>query len=332
AIAAELGMFKEGVNRFLTGRQLEEMPDSEFDGIVESVTVYARVSPEHKLRIVAALQKKGEIVAMTGDGVNDAPAIKKSDIGVAMGITGTDVAKESADMVITDDNFASIVAAVEEGRIVFDNILKSVKYLLSCNIGEVLVIFLAILVGWDSPLLPIQILWMNLATDALPALALAMDTKAKGIMARKPRSPSMPVLTRNALEKLAFIGLVITIGTLALFWLYSDIGGLPKARTVAFSTIIFFQLFAALSWHADHESLLKVGIFSNRYLIGAILLSLFGQILIVQTGVLEAIFKTVPLSGLDWAIITAMSSSVLFFEEILKYIAKLRGTSDASGS
>ncbi|MEK6954743.1 MAG: calcium-translocating P-type ATPase, SERCA-type [Candidatus Micrarchaeota archaeon] len=332
SIAKELGIYEEGKNKVMTGRELEGMPDEEFEKIVEEISVYARVSPEHKLKIVSALQAKGEIVAMTGDGVNDAPAIKKSDIGVAMGISGTDVAKESADMVLVDDNFASIVAAVEEGRIIFDNILKSVKYLISCNIGEVLIIFIAIMVGWDSPLLPIQILWMNLATDSLPALALAMDTKAEGIMRRKPRDPKKPVLTRNALEKLIFIGVFITIVTLGMFWYQMETDNLEKARTAAFSLLVFFQLFIALSWHADHDPLLKIGVFNNRYLIGAMLVGFISQFLIVQTGALEQIFKTVPLSGLEWASIIIISSSILVVEEIIKYVAKRRGTLDVSGS
>ncbi|HLC48356.1 MAG TPA: calcium-translocating P-type ATPase, SERCA-type [Candidatus Norongarragalinales archaeon] len=332
AIARELGIYEEGRNRAMTGRELEEIPDAEFSKIVQDISVYARVSPENKLKIVAGLKAKGEIVAMTGDGVNDAPAIKKSDIGVAMGITGTDVAKESADMVITDDNFASIVAAVEEGRVIFDNILKSVKYLISCNIGEVLIIFLAIMVGWDSPLLPIQILWMNLATDSLPALALAMDTKAVGIMKRKPRDPKMPVLTRNGLEKLAFIGVFMTILTLAMFWYQFETEGLAKARTAAFSLLVFFQLFIALSWHSDHDPLLKVGIFTNKYLLGAMLLGFASQILIVQTGALEAIFETVNMSAVEWVAVILISTSVLVAEEIVKYIAHRRGTADESGS
>jgi Ca2+-transporting ATPase len=327
AIAKELGMFDERTDKILNGRELADIDEKELEKLVGHISVFARVSPEHKLKIVTALQRMGEIVAMTGDGVNDAPAIKKADIGVAMGITGTDVAKESADMIITDDNFASIVFAVEEGRIIYENIMKAVKYLLSCNIGEVLVIFLAILVGWDSPLIPIQILWMNLATDALPALALAADTKAKDIMSRRPRSPKEKVLTKAAFMKLAFIGILITIGTLALFWYELDSEkSIEKARTVAFSTIIFFQLFAAMSWHAGNEPLLKVGIFKNRFLVFAVLLGFASQVAIVQTGVLEVIFKTVPLSPIEWLSIIFVSSSVLFVGEIAKYIGMRRGT------
>ena len=326
AIAKELGMFDEKTDKTITGNQLEQMSDKEFEKIVGDIKVYARVSPEHKMKIVSALQQRGEIVAMTGDGVNDAPAIKKADIGIAMGITGTDVAKESADMVITDDNFASIVAAVEEGRAIFDNILKSVKYLISCNIAEVLVIFIAIIVGWDSPLIPIQILWMNLATDALPALALASDTKSLDIMQRKPRNPKSPVLNSKSMEKLAFVGLLITIGTLGMYSFQLETEGLEKARTSAFSMMIFFQLFVALSWHADHETLLKAGIFKNKFLIGTILLGFIAQFLIVQTGALEAIFDTVPLTAMEWFAIILVSSSVLIAEEVAKYVAKLRGT------
>ncbi|MFH1442945.1 MAG: HAD-IC family P-type ATPase [Candidatus Micrarchaeota archaeon] len=327
-IAKELGMFDEKTDKVLTGRQLEDLPDSEYEKIASEVAVYARVSPEHKLRIVSTLQRKGESVAMTGDGVNDAPAIKKSDIGVAMGITGTDVAKESADMVITDDNFASIVAAVEEGRILFDNIMKAVKYLLSCNIGEVLVILLAIIIGWDYPLLPIQILWMNLATDALPALALAADTKAKDIMCRPPRKPDEPVIPKDDMVRLGMIGALITIGTLAMFWWGLNSGipdhelALEKARTLAFSTIIFFQLFIALSWHAHKAPILEVGVFKNRFLVAAVLIGFVSQILIVQTGILEAIFYTVPLLPLEWAMIFLVGSSVFIVEEIIKYFYK----------
>ncbi|MFH0971277.1 MAG: cation-translocating P-type ATPase [Candidatus Micrarchaeota archaeon] len=326
AVAKELGMFDEKKDRVLTGRKLEELSDAEFDKIVGSVTVYARVSPEHKMRIVTALQKKGEIVAMTGDGVNDAPAIKKSDIGVAMGITGTDVAKESADMVITDDNFASIVAAVEEGRIIFDNIMKSAKYLISCNIGEVLVIFVAIMLGWDSPLIPIQILWMNLATDALPALALAADTKARDIMNRRPRNPKESLISQSEMTRLAVIGILITIGTLGLFWFVNASEGLEKARTVAFSTIIFFQLFIALSWHAAGDMILKVGILKNKFLIFSVLLGFAMQIAIVQTGALEAVFKTVPLTAIDWIAISLVGGSIFIVEEMIKHAYNFRRT------
>ncbi len=326
AVAKELGMYDERKDLILTGRKLEELTDAEFEKIVGNVAVYARVSPEHKLRIVAALQKKGEIVAMTGDGVNDAPAIKKSDIGVAMGITGTDVAKESADMVITDDNFASIVAAVEEGRIVFDNIMKAVKYLLSCNIGEVLVILVAILLGWDSPLIPIQILWMNLATDALPALALAADTKALDIMARRPRNPGEPLISDAEVKRLAFIGILMAIGTLGLFWYVNLNDGLEKARTVAFSTIIFFQLFLAMSWHTGRELLVSVGVLKNRFLFAAVILGLVAQVAIVQTGVLEAVFKTVPLSAADWLAILMVGSSIFILGEVAKHYTHFRKT------
>ena len=235
AVARELGLYKTD-SMAVSGNELDAMSDGDLEARMEHIPVYARVSPEHKLRIVTALRKKGHVVAMTGDGVNDAPAVKEADIGVAMGITGTDVTKEVSDMVVTDDNFVSIVSAVEEGRGIYDNILKFVHYLLSCNTGEILVMFLASLAGFPTPLLPIQILWVNLVTDGLPALALGMDPVDPAIMKRPPRDPTEPVVTRMRGTLMILQGLFISVCTLAAYLLVLKVEneGIERARTAAF--------------------------------------------------------------------------------------------------
>ena len=208
AITKELGLFKEG-DKALSGEELDKLSDDELDEIVESIVICARVSPEHKVRILSALKKRGHVVAMTGDGVNDAPALKKSDIGIAMGITGTDVAKEASDMVLTDDNFASIVNAVEEGRGIYNTIKQFVQYTLSSNLGEILVVFLAILIGWPLPLIAIQILWVNLLTDGLPGLALGLDPFNKDIMKKPPRSREEEIISKDVIQNILIVGLVM---------------------------------------------------------------------------------------------------------------------------
>ncbi len=324
AIASELGM--SGV-RAVTGLELDEMSDAEFGQLVLSTSVFARVSPEHKLRIVGALKNLGHVVAMTGDGVNDAPALKKADIGIAMGITGTDVSKEASDMVLADDNFASIVNAVEEGRIIYDNIVKSIYYLLSCNIGEILAVFAATLLSWPLPLVPIQILWMNLVTDGLPALALGMDAEEPGVMRRPPRDKREEILDgRNAAYFLA-IGFLMAVGTLALFQYELLQGsGLEKARSIAFSTIILFQLFHALNSRSRVHSLFSIGVFRNKLLWLAFLAALVLQIVITQTDVLESVFKTQAMSLTEWLLSIAVASSVFWLYEAWKYVKRRHAT------
>ncbi|NYZ74877.1 calcium-transporting P-type ATPase, PMR1-type [Candidatus Micrarchaeota archaeon] len=329
AIARDLGILKP-TQKVLTGALLEKMSEKELADIVQQVTVYARVSPEHKIKIVSALKARGEIVAMTGDGVNDAPALKKADIGVAMGITGTDVAKEASAMVLMDDNFASIVNAVEEGRTIYANIAKSVRYLVSCNIGEVFTILFATLAGLPNPLTPIQILWMNLVTDSLPALALGVDPAEKDVMSRSPRDPKESILNKRTLVYILTIGLFVCIGTLALyvFYLQSQLSAGKTlaeaeayARTVAFTTIIFFQMFVAIDVRSFNRSVLEFGLFTNKKLLGAIAIAVGLQIAITYVPFFHQLFGTAYLAPLDWVIITLVSMSVLVLSETRKKIS-----------
>ena len=293
AIAKELGLFKEG-NIALSGDELDKLSDAELDKIAEDIKIYARVSPEHKVRILDALKKKGYIVAMTGDGVNDAPALKKADIGIAMGITGTDVAKEASDMVLTDDNFSSIVNAVEEGRGIYNSIKQFVQYTLSSNLGEILVIFMAILIGWPLPLIAIQILWINLLTDGLPGLALGLDPHSKDIMKKPPRKREEKIISREVVHNIAIVSFVMMVGTLFLFYSYG-IDSI-KAKSIAFTTLVMFQLFNVLTYRAKN---FKINFKTSKYLIGSVIITILMQIAVLYTP-LNVTFKTVPIGLLDW--------------------------------
>ncbi|MBI5229084.1 calcium-transporting P-type ATPase, PMR1-type [Candidatus Micrarchaeota archaeon] len=320
AIGREIGLV-EGDSRVLMGKEINGMTDEALEEVVKNVRLFARVSPEHKLRIVQAFRKNGEVVAVTGDGVNDAPALKRSDIGVAMGISGTDVAKEASDMVLADDNFASIVNAVEEGRVIYDNIAKSVRYLLACNIGELLTIFSAMLFYLPIPLVPIQILWMNLVTDSLPALALGVDPADKEVMKKKPRSQKEEMLGKEVLFSLFFAGLVMCISTLAvyLFYLHYDE---TKAVTTAFTTLILIQMFIALYSRSESKSSIETGFFSNKFLLFSVLSAVFLQAAVIYVPFLQQIFKTVPLSVGDWAAVLAVSTGVFIMLEAKKKFFK----------
>jgi len=280
AIARQLGIISSD-DEVLTGSELNEMSDHELDELVERVSVYARVSPEHKVRIVQSLKNKGHIAAMTGDGVNDAPALKWADIGVAMGITGTDVTKESAEMIITDDNFSSIVAAVEEGRVIYSNIRKFVFFLMSCNVGEILIIFIAMLLGWKIPLLPIHLLWVNLLTDALPALALGTERKEPGLMEMPPRDPDEPILNRDMLINITVQSLVMTAAVLSSFYYGWQNYGIEMGRTYALVTLIVSELLRAYSARSEKLPIWKLGVFSNRNMNLATIVS-FGLLLLVM--------------------------------------------------
>ncbi len=319
AIARELGLFGSD-SVALTGEDVDRLSDEELDRTVEKVAVYARVSPEHKLRSVRAWRRRGEVVAMTGDGVNDAPAVKEADIGVAMGITGTDVTKEVSDMVITDDNFASIVAAVEEGRGIYDNIKKFIHYLLSCNSGEILVMFVASLLGFPVPLLPIQILWVNLVTDGLPALALGVDPVDPYIMNRPPRKPDEPVITRPRAWIMMAQGAFIAACSLSafLFVLSVEKEGIVRARTAALAVLSCSQLFHAFNCRSMKVSLFKLGVFSNPSLVLATGSSFLLQLSIIYVPFLQTIFKTQALSLLDLGVIIAFSSLPLWAMELVK--------------
>jgi Ca2+-transporting ATPase len=318
AVGKELGL---NGGRVLTGAEIDGISDDELEKIVEDISIYARVSPEHKMRIVKALKRRGHIVAMTGDGVNDAPALKNSDIGVAMGITGTDVAKEASDIVLVDDNFATIVAAVEEGRGIYDNIKKYLAYLLSCNIAEILVIFTAVgIIGLPLPLVAVQLLWVNLVTDGLPALALGVDPSDPDIMDRPPRDPKESVFTRSVKTLIVGVAAIILLGILPLFyWAY---GGeqlnLIKAQTMAFTALIMFEMFNAFNCKSEKHSIFKVGPFSNKFLVAAVVTSIFMQLIVVYVPFFNVLLDTVPLGLFDWALILAISSTVLVGVEIGK--------------
>jgi Ca2+-transporting ATPase len=321
AVARELG-FYGGDSLALTAEEIDRLSDEELGAIVDKVAVYARVAPEHKLRAVRAWRGRGEVVAMTGDGVNDAPAVKEADIGVAMGITGTDVTKEVSDMVITDDNFASIVAAVEEGRGIFDNIKKFIHYLLSCNSGEILVMFVASLLGFPVPLLPIQILWINLVTDGLPALALGVDPVDPLIMDRPPRKPDEPVVTRERIWLILAQGVFIAFCSLSafLFVLTVEGEGIVRARTAALTVLACSQLFHAFSCRSQKTSLFRLGVLSNPQLVLATVSSFLLQISIIYVPFFQLVFKTEALSLTDLGVILAFSSLPFWVMEAVKVV------------
>src|SRR5215218_6047898 len=339
AIAGELDISAE--ERAITGAELERLSDEELVSEVRESSVYARVNPEHKLRIVGALQRGGAVVAMTGDGVNDAPALKTADIGVAMGITGTDVSKEAADMVLADDDFATIVAAVEEGRAIFDNIRKFLRFLLSSNIGEVLTVFFGVVLagvigltaggegGLVLPLLATQILWINLITDGAPALALGLDPADPEVMNRPPRPKGSGVITRRMWGGIAFVGIIMAVGTLLVLdyglpdGLIQSSGDLPYARTMAFTTLVLFQLFNAPNARSDERSAFH-RLFRNPWLRGALVLSLALQILVVYVPFLQPAFGTVSLNLGDWLVCVAVASSVLWLRELSKLFVSQR--------
>jgi P-type Ca2+ transporter type 2C len=316
AIARELGILTEG--RAITGAELESMDDAELEREIESIQVYSRVSPQHKLRVVTALQEKGHSVAMTGDGVNDAPALKKADIGVAMGITGTDVAKEAAAMTLTDDNFASIVAAVEEGRGVFANIKKYLMYLLAANLGEIGLLLGASVLGRPLPLSAVQILYINLATDGLPALALSVDPAERGLMRRPPRSRAKGIFTRPIVTLIAIGGAWSALTTLGLFsWALSDGKPLAEAMTMTFATLVLIEFFKAYSFRSERNSILDRP-FANRWLNVAIVWELILVSLVINVPFLQSAFGTHGLSLETWLLVTGVASTIVPILELTK--------------
>ncbi|SFA75143.1 calcium-translocating P-type ATPase, PMCA-type [Clostridium frigidicarnis] len=316
AIGKEVGICNS-INEVLTGDEIEKLTEKELDSKIDKTKVFARVSPNHKLRIVRAFKRKNNIVAMTGDGVNDAPAIKEADIGIAMGISGTDVSKEASSMILMDDNFTTIVAAVEEGRVIYNNIRKFIRYLLSCNLGEVLTMFLASLFYLPNPLSPIQILFVNLATDGLPALALGVDPPDKDIMDDKPRGKNESIFSHGLMEKILVRGTLIGICTIFAF-----IGGkyfgydLAACRTMALSTLVLSQLIHVFECRSEKHSIFKINPFTNIYLIGAVLVSVIMLIAVIYLPFLEGIFHTSSMNGIQWMVVIFCSGIIALINSI----------------
>lgn len=323
AIAKELAIFRSG-DLAMTGVELDMMPQEVLEEEVAKYSVYARVSPEHKMRIVKAWQANGMVVAMTGDGVNDAPALKVADIGCAMGITGTDVAKGAADMILTDDNFATIVHAVEQGRGIFSNIKKSIQYLLSCNIGEIITIFVATALNFHQmPLVAIQLLWLNLVTDSLPALALGMEPVEPGVMKQKPRDSRKSIFADGFAASMIFYGVLVGVITLAAYWLGEYVLSNPNiadgtANTMAFDTLVFGELTRAFAVRSETRSIFSIGVFSNSAMNKAFSVSLALQLAVLFIPFLQEIFKVQSLTGMEWLIVILLSLVPLIVSEITK--------------
>ncbi|MEW6448176.1 MAG: cation-translocating P-type ATPase [Bacillota bacterium] len=322
SIAGELGITDR--RRVMPGNQLEALPPEGLRKTVEDVAVYARVAPEHKLRIVEALQQNGHIVAMTGDGVNDAPALKKADIGVAMGVTGTDVSKEAADMVLLDDNFATIVAAVEEGRVIFDNVRKFLKYLMTTNLGEILVLFVGMLTGMPVPLAPLQILWINLVTDGFPALALAVEPAEYDVMRRPPADPRQGIFAEGLGVHILWVGTLMTLISLGTgYWVWKAQN--PAWQTMLFTTLALAQLAHVMAIRTGKASLFSAGLLSNRALFGAVVLTVLLQLTVIYLPGLQGIFRTVPLSLGEVLTCFALGSVIFWAVEIEKWFLRRRG-------
>jgi Ca2+-transporting ATPase len=319
-IANEIGI--SGTSGALTGVDLDEMSADQLDKATAKTSVYARVSPVHKFRIVESLRRQGNIVAMTGDGVNDAPALKAAEIGIAMGITGTDVTKETADMVLTDDNFASIVNAVEEGRVIFENIRKVVKYLVSTTSGEIITILGALILLPNVPLIftAVQVLWVNLVTDGLLVIPLALEPKEENVMDKPPRRPKENIINRELVWGVVFVGVIMAVGTLSLFIFGLNTGGFVKAQSLAFVAIAYFQVFNALNCRSQRLSFFKVGPFSNRLLLLSVTAGILLQILAVELPFFQTAFGTTGLSVTDLLLVVLVSSSILIGDEIRKGI------------
>ncbi|MGC9444465.1 MAG: cation-translocating P-type ATPase [Candidatus Methanospirareceae archaeon] len=321
AIAKELGIVPGSLedDQVLTGAELERLSDEEFERIANTVRVYSRVSPEHKLRIVEVLQRNGAVVAMTGDGINDAPALKRSDAGIAMN-SGTDVAKEAADLVLTDNNFATIVAAIHEGRAIYDNVKKYLTYILSYGVAEVCLLAGAFFYGLPFPLIAIQILWANIVIEDLPAMGLGVDPPDPDIMDRPPRDPNERVFTGGMLKMLALMAAVIVIGCLGIFLHYLPRSALPKAQTMVFTTFILYELINAFNCRSARHSLFRVGVFSNRWLILGVFGSLVLLLFAVQLPCIAQFFHSVPLSGREWGLALGTSISIFLVVELYKAV------------
>lgn len=319
SIAKQIGLLQEG-DIVMTGSELNNLSDKELEEQIESIRIIARAMPIQKTRIVDALQKKGHVVAMTGDGVNDAPALKKADVGIAMGITGTDVSKEVAKTILVDDNFNTIVNAISEGRTIYDKIIKSTKYLLACNVGEIVSVLLAILLRFPLPLLPLQILLMNLLTDGIPALGLGSEAAEDDVMRRPPRDPKDNPITREMLYLILIFGIAMGIGTIFVFSIYLD-KGLSYAQTMAFTTLVMFEMFAVMSARS-FASFKKINPLSNKWLALAILSSVSLQLAVIYIAPLQKIFGTVSIGLSDWIVILIVASFGFILMELSKFFVK----------
>ena len=322
AVGRELQLLTEG-QAILDGRELDALSDSDLKDTLAHAAAFSRITPQHKMRLVQALQARGDIVAMLGDGVNDAPALRQADIGVAMGIRGTDVAKEAAAIVLQDDRFSTVVAAVEEGRVIFDNIRKFVFYLFSCNVAEVLVLLCAAVAGLPMPLLPLQILWLNMVTDTFPALALALEPADDGVMARPPRDPAEQLLSRGFLLSVLFYGALITSATLGAFLLYAE-GDVRRAQTIAFMTLAFAQLFHLGTARSDRTVLHLKSAVANRYAIAALALSIALQLVAAHIDPLPRILGLAPLNGRDWMLIVSFAAIPALVGQAIKLLSNRR--------
>jgi Ca2+-transporting ATPase len=309
AIASNLGIKRPG-DRVLTGDDIGGLSDAELERETAVVSVYARVSPEHKVRIVRALKRRGEIVAMTGDGVNDAPALRMADIGVAMGRGGTDVAREASQIVLLDDHFATIVSAVEEGRVIYDNIRKFTRYILATNAGELLTMSFAMLLGLPLPLLPIQLLWINLVSDGLPALALGVEPAERTVMQRPPRSPTESLFAGGMGWHIAWVGLFMGMGTIAVFYWAWKAVDLRHGQTVAFFTLMAFQMFHVLAIRSERDALWTIGLWSNSKLIAAVAATVGLQLALTYLPTFQVLFHTAALSLAELAFCVAVASTV----------------------
>ena len=322
AIAKELGILRAR-DLAITGAELDEIDDETLERNIMKYSVFARVSPEHKVRIVKAFRSTGAVVAMTGDGVNDAPALKNADIGVAMGKNGTDVAKNAADMVLADDNFVTIVEAVKQGRNIFDNIKKAIHFLISTNIGEIVTIFFGLLLGLKSPLLAIQLLWINLVTDSIPAIALGLEPPEKNIMSRKPRDSRKGIFADGLWSKIILEGTMLGMFTLFAFSLGNNLYGLEVGRTMAFVCLGMLELVHAFNIKSE-SSIFNSNIMENKYLIGAFILGTFFQVIVVLVPQIAQIFELVPLNNTQWLYVILISLMPIVIVEIQKKVNEVK--------
>ena len=322
AIASEIGILKDK-DIAITGAELDKMPQDKLEKEIMNYSIFARVSPEHKVRIVKAFRANGKVTAMTGDGVNDAPALKIADIGVAMGKGGTDVAKSASDMILTDDNFVTIVEAVKTGRHIFDNIKKAVHFLLATNVGEIVVVLFGLLFGLDCPLLAIQLLWVNLVTDSIPAIALGLEPPEEGIMHRKPESVKKGLFANGMWSKIIVEGTMIGLLTLVAFTIGNKFYGIEIGRAMAFVTLSMLELVHSFNIKSE-ESIFKIGIKNNPYLIGAFLLGTILQIGVVSIPAVAQIFECSPLNIVQWCITIGISASPIVIMELQKMMNEIK--------